>query len=135
MNDERKELMEAATTLIAELRRITGPVNAVINRLIERADKGKVDDADAMEEARGIVTRKIGVRRLGAVGRGRVSAAPPIDPKQVRDVPRLNAAEALAEADKQKKQRRKRGPVSPERKTQLAEQLKKARAARKFAKL
>lgn len=113
MNDERKALMEAAATLIAELRKITGPVNEIINRLIERADSQKVSDADAMEEARGVVTRKMVVKKMAD-----------------KTTPR-SAADALAEVDGTLPRKRKRGPVSPERKAQLVETLKKARAARK----
>lgn len=111
MSEERKALLDAATTLIGLLREITGPVNKVVNHLIEASDADKVSDADAQEAARGVITRKLKVKALAAKTRRVVSAA-----------------DALAEVDATRK--RKRGPVSPERRAQLAEQLKKARAAR-----
>lgn len=113
MNDERKALLETAASILTELRKITDPVNAIVNRLIEKADEQKVSDADAMEEARGVVTRKLAVKKLAEKTKPR------------------SAADALAEVDEAAPRKRKRGPVSPERKAQLVETLKKARAARK----
>lgn len=118
MNDERKALLDAAATLIAELRKITGPVNTVVNKLIEAADADKVSDADAQEEARGVVTRKLGVKKLA---------------EKVKKPTVQSAVEALAEADgeQKKKPKRKMPPLTPEQKAQRVESLKKARAAKK----
>jgi hypothetical protein len=58
------KLMEQAAELTLALRKITEPVHMVINALIEEADSLKLEAADEHDAARGIVTRKLGTKRL-----------------------------------------------------------------------
>lgn len=58
------KLMEQAAEITAVLRKITDPVHTVINALIEEADSLKLEAADEKEEARGVVTRKLTMKRL-----------------------------------------------------------------------
>lgn len=116
MNEERKLLLDTAAALLAEMRKITGPVNEAINRLIESSDEEKVSDADTMQAAKGVITRKLKIKAL----------ASKVKPK--------SAAEALGEVDASlSKPKRKMPPLTPEQKAKRVESLKKARAAKKGA--
>lgn len=64
LREERKELLDAARELILELRRITEPVNRMVNALIEQADDSMLDVADEISAAATTLTRKIRYGKL-----------------------------------------------------------------------
>ena len=76
--EERSLLMQAAEDLCLELRRITEPVNKIVNHLIGDADSLMIAAADEKEEARGTVARKLTYKKLG-------DKAGPAPTKQVMD--------------------------------------------------
>jgi hypothetical protein len=134
--EDRKELLDAATQLLVELRRITEPVHKVINHLIEAADELKLDAADEVDAARGTVVRKLKVKQMAeeaspsqracSVCREPGHTAP--NCPNADKVQEQKKAEVASRPEPKKKRTMK--PLSPERKAQLAETLKKARAAR-----
>lgn len=63
-SEERDKLMDSAAELVTLLRKITEPVNKVVNALIGEADALLPDAATEKEEARGIVTRKLTTKKL-----------------------------------------------------------------------
>jgi hypothetical protein len=135
--EDRKALLDAATELLVELRRITAPVNAVMNRLIEHADELKLEAADEHDAARGTIVRKLKIKDLAAAASpssGRACSlcrepghTAPNCPK-AGEIQEVKKAEVAARPEPKKKRVMK--PLSPERKAALAETLKIARAAR-----
>jgi len=135
--EDRKELLDAATQLLVELRRITEPVHLVINHLIGKADEIKLEAAEEVEAARGTVVRKLKVKQM-AEDAAPSQRACSVCREPGHTAPNCPNAGAVQEQKKaevaarpQPKKKRVMKPLSPERKAQLAETLKKARAARK----
>jgi hypothetical protein len=135
--EDRDKLLDAAAELLVELRRITGPVNDVINRLVEHGDGLKLEAADEKEEARGVIKRKMHYKKLAEDASPPSQRACSICRESGHTAPNCpNAHEkqaekkAAVEARPEPKVKKPRKPMSPERKAQLVETLKKARAAR-----
>ncbi len=135
--DERKELMDAAMSLITELRLITTPVNDIINRLIGAADGLKLEAADEREMSRGTIIRKLKVKHLAEAASPEPSRACSLCREPGHTAPNCPKADEIQDAKKAEvaarpveKKKRVMKPMSPERKAALVETLKKARAAR-----
>lgn len=124
----REELLAAARVLLALLKQNHDTVQTAVRALLNEAERLLPKAADEVEAGEQKTTK---ILTYGKRGRGTVKAAPEAEYVEERV---LSTAEVLAAMEKQqkpaKKAKQKRKPLSEERKAQLRETLKKARAAR-----
>lgn len=155
-HEERAELKRIAQALIEELRSMTKRVHILINHVISEADALAIVAAD--ERSAGEHITKKNIVYTGRIDTTKENLTPPPGPARevaekallagvrtgkracsvcrqpghrAKNCPNAHVVQAAKKAAVEARpEKRKRGPVSPERRAKLAEQLKRARAAR-----
>jgi hypothetical protein len=149
-HEERAELKRIAQALIEELRSMTKRVHILINHVISEADALAIVAAD--ERSAGEHVTKKNIVYTGRIDTTKENLTPPPGPARevagvrtgkracsvcrqpghrAKNCPNAHVVQAAKKAAVEARpEKRKRGPVSPERRAKLVEQLKAARAAR-----
>lgn len=157
-HEERAELKRIAQALIEELRSMTKRVHILINHVISEADALAIVAADERSAGEHVTKKNVvyGLPKdavvidsptllagkllhevaekalLAGVRTGKRACSVCRQPgHRARNCPNAHVVQAAKKAAVEARpEKRKRGPVSPERRAKLVEQLKAARAAR-----